>query len=358
MKKVFVLITSFFFISGHLLLFLIGKYYLNIDYFYLIVLTFFLLSASASWLIAWRDNLLIRIIYFISGIWGGIILNSLLLFLIFYFLNLQQYIDNLVFWFFICLIPLLIYEFLAAYLIKTRKITVYIKDLPSYWENKKIVHFSDLHLGPVWRMNFYEKLVKKINRLKPSAVFITGDLFDGMEADFSWLHIEEFKIKAPDGVYYSFGNHDEILGSKQVNKLLGRNGIKVLENEMLEKNGLQIIGLNSFHHLDYDIKNTVLKQFDSISSKPSILLLHEPISLDKIRSIGVNLQLSGHSHGGQMFPFNLVNKLLYSGHDYGLFKKDNFYLNVSSGAGTWGPPLRLFTRSEIVQITLKKNNNI
>jgi len=354
MKKVFFLITAVFFISGHLLLFLIGQYYLNIEFFYLIIIGFFVLSASASWLMAWEDNYLFRFIYFISGIWVGVILNSLFLFLIFYFLNLQQYIDNLAFWFFICQIPILIFEFLSAYLIRVRKIEVRIKDLPDYWDNKKIVHACDLHLGPVWRLSFYEKLVKKINKLQASAVFITGDLFDGMEADFSWLNINSFKIKATEGVYYSLGNHDEMLGSKTVNELLGANGIKVLENDMLEKNGLQIIGLNSFHHLKYDIEATIIKQLSYSSSKPSILMLHEPVSLAKIQSLGIDLQLSGHTHGGQMFPNNLINKILYLGHDFGLFKKGDFHLNVSSGAGTWGPPLRLFSRSEIVEITLRK----
>ncbi len=354
MKKVFFLITAFFFISGHLLLFLIGQFYLNIEFFYIIIIIFFILSASTSWLIAWRDNYLFRFIYFISGIWGGIILNSLLLFLIFYFFNLQQYTNNLALWFFGLQIPILIYEYLAAYFLRLRKIELKIKDLPDFWDNKKIVHICDLHLGPVWRLSFYEKLVKKINKLQASAVFITGDLFDGMEADFSWLNINCFKIKAPEGVYYSFGNHDEMLGSKRVNELLGSNGIKVLENEMIEKKGLQIIGLNSFHHLKYNIEATIIKQFSYSSKKPSILMLHEPISSAKIQNLGINLQLSGHTHGGQMFPINLVNKILYSGYDFGLFKKGDFHLNVSSGAGTWVPPLRLFSRSEIVEITLRK----
>ncbi len=364
MKKIFFIITVICFLLGHCLLFFAWQYFLNLDYLasrYLGIIIFglALMSGSASWLIYWRDNFSTRFIYLLSGLWAGIILNSLLLFLPFYLLDLFLTVDfsYLSFIYFLLQLPLLLTEFLAAYCLKTRSIEVAITDLPANWAGKRAVHISDVHLGPVWRSEFFKRLIKKVNNLQPDIIFITGDLFDGLEADFSWLSVSPNKLFAPQGVYYSFGNHDEDLGSAKVRELLGNGGIKVLENDRLEKNGLQIIGLVCGHKKRFDVKQTILDQLNYDPQKPSILLFHEPRDLPAARAAGIDLQLSGHTHAGQMFPFNLVNKLLYAGRDFGLFKKNGLILSVTAGAGTWGPPLRLGSRSEIVEITFKAKNN-
>lgn len=198
--------------------------------------------------------------------------------------------------------------------------------------------------------SFFDKLVSKINSLSADAVFITGDLFDGMEADFSWFH--ERKISVPLGAYYSFGNHDMILGKERVKDLLTHSGIKILDDMLVLEEGLQIIGLSCYYEGKMDVRAKLLNEIGISTTQASILLYHEPKDIKIIRDLGINLQLSGHVHAGQMFPFNILAKLLYGGFVSGVYKFENFNLSLTAGAGTWGPPLRLGSRSEIRLITL------
>jgi uncharacterized protein len=361
MQKIFSIIAIVSIILSNLFLYLIWDYYLNLGvYLALLIIFLGLFSALAYYLISRHDNFLTRIIYLLATLWWGIILNSLLLFLFFYFLDiilkqLNLFIDPIILasFYFSLQIPLLLLEFLSVYLLRTRRITVAIENLPKYWENKRILHISDVHLGPIWRLKFLKRLLQKITDLKTEAIFITGDLFDGLETDFSYLDDSLNKISAPSGIYYSLGNHDEDLGSDKVRELLKDSNIKILENNLIEIKGLQVIGLMCGFSRKVDVRASILKQMGYSFEKPSILLYHEPLDINEAKMAGINLQLSGHTHGGQMFPLNLVIKILYKGYNFGVFKKNGLTLSVTSGVGTWGPPLRLGSRSEIVEITLK-----
>lgn len=225
---------------------------------------------------------------------------------------------------------------------------VYIKDLPSSWDGKKVVHVTDLHLGPVYGHNYFKRVISKINDLRPEAIFITGDLFDGREMDFSWVNKEFGSLGISQGVYYSLGNHDLYLGRSEDN--WNKDGkVKLLDNQMAEVNGLQIIGI------DYgqEMENGVLSGTGYDSNKPAVLLFHEPKGASFAQSSGIDLQLAGHTHNGQLFPFNFLVKSVYRGFNRGLFTDEDFSLLVSSGLGTWGPSMRTSSRSEIVNIILK-----
>jgi hypothetical protein len=252
---------------------------------------------------------------------------------------------------------LILISFLGVYRALVPAVTEYeirIKDLPDSWEGKKIVHISDIHLGPVYREKFLHKLIDKINILEPEAVFITGDFFDGMEANFSWLKNPLAKIKAPCGMFYGFGNHDLYLGFDKAVKLMDGNPVIILDDKMKVVNGLQIIGINYSFSSDFNLEKEILAKVGYDASKPSLLMFHTPKNINLSKAAGIDLQLSGHTHDGQMFPFNLLAKWAHKGYGYGLFEEGDFNLVVSSGVGTWGPPMRTASRSEIVSIILHK----
>jgi len=343
-------------------MFFIWRYFFSLNNIYLqiaaagILLIFAALTIIAPLFIHWRDNIMSRSLYLVIGLWIGFILNSALLAILFFLImfiwpNLIILMEGYLH-LYILILPLLMLlpEAWAAKFSRVKKTDIKIKNLPEAWREKKIIHISDIHLGPVWRQIFFDKLVSKINSLSADAIFITGDLFDGMEADFSWF--QPRRLSAPLGVYYAFGNHDMILGKDRVKELLANSNIRVLDDKLHLEQGLQIIGLNCDFPDKIDIKSKLVNEIKPNIELPSILLYHEPKDVKIIKSLGINLQLSGHLHAGQMFPFNLLAKLLYRGFVSGVYKSENFNLSLTAGAGTWGPPLRLGSRSEIGLITL------
>ena len=215
--------------------------------------------------------------------------------------------------------------------------------------------------------------MSKVNALKPEMIVITGDLFDGMSS-----HPEKFvdslnSLKAVKGTYFVTGNHEIYLGVEKALDTIKKTDTRILNDEIVDIDGLQLIGVM---YSDFDTKkdiSKIIRAGDNYSfDKPSILLYHAPtnINFSEINSrksaywwpdtdfsyakkMKIGLQLSGHSHKGQMFPFGFLTKYIYSGYDYGLRKEDGFSIYTTSGTGTWGPPIRTSGNSEIVAVTLK-----
>jgi len=326
------------------------------------VIAFLFVSIFISaYLIHRRDNPFVRFYYVIAGLWIGLFGNVCLMAFIIIVINVIGH----PFGFYLPSVPVNIIFFGGSAVISVwgiynalvptvREYEVKIKNLPASWEGKTVVQISDVHLGPVYREKFFSRLINQTNALKPEAVFITGDLFDGMEAEFSWLNHPLTKLQAPQGIYYSYGNHDLYLGFNRVKNLLSGNPVMILDDKMVVVDGLQIIGINySFNH-DFDLEAAILKQAQYTPDMPSILLFHAPRNISLAKKVGINLQLSGHTHDGQMFPYNFLIKWAHQGYGYGLFSEGNFNLIVNGGAGTWGPPMRTSARAEIVKIVLKK----
>ncbi len=326
-----------------------------------IILFLFLSTVAASYLIHKWDNLFTRWYYIMAGFWVGLLGHFGVMLIVVLLLKatslafdfpIPPLVLKLVFFVGACLVSIIgVYR---AWYPKVTAYDVYIQDLPAAWEEKRVVQISDVHLGPVYRERFFPRLVKKVNDLKPEAVFITGDLFDGMEADFSWLQPHFNSLHAPRGIYYSFGNHDLYLGFNRVINLLQGNPVTVLDNKLVVVDGLQIIGINYSFISDFDLEEAILQQVGYSQASPSILLFHVPKNTELAKSAGIDLQLSGHTHDGQVWPFNYVAKLAFKGYSYGLFEDGDFSLIVNAGVGTWGPPMRTSARSEIVMITLHK----
>ncbi|MFA6194444.1 MAG: metallophosphoesterase [Patescibacteria group bacterium] len=315
----------------------------------------------SSYLIHKWDNPFTRWYYMFSGFWIGLGLNLLLIALLIVIIKLVfnlfgWYIPETYFKIFFIAAGLLI-SIIGVYRAVAPRVVEYevkIKDLPDTWNNKVVVQISDIHLGPVYRQNSFYRLLARVNDLKPEAVFITGDLFDGMESDFSWLNHPLNLLEAPKGVYYGFGNHDLYLGFDRVISLLKGNKIEILDNRLETIDGLQIIGINYSFDNDFNLEKSILDQSGYSEKLPSILLFHAPKNVPLAKSAGIDLQLSGHTHDGQLWPFNFIAKWAHQGYSYGFFQEGDFNLIVSSGVGSWGPPMRTAARSEIVKIILKK----
>lgn len=367
MQFIFFALATIVLIAGHALF-----WYIFIKLFHIIALHtqiivalvifgLFLSAVVSSYVSHKWDNWLTRTYYIFSGFWIGLFINLCLMALLILLLKLGGLILGFVlpYWLIKTIFfgGALVFSLFGVYRVWMPQITSYevsIKDLPEAWNNKTIVQLSDVHLGPVYQENFFYRLIKKINELKPEAVFITGDLFDGTEAGFAWLNHPFAKLQAPKGIYYGFGNHDLYLGFNRVIALLKENPVKILDNKMVVVDGLQIIGVNYSFNSSFDLEEEILKQVNYSRTKPSILLLHAPHNIELAKKAGIDLQLSGHTHDGQLWPFNHVIQWAHKGYGYGFFKEDDFSLVVNSGAGTWGPPMRTAARSEIVKITLKR----
>ncbi len=208
----------------------------------------------------------------------------------------------------------------------------------------KFVHFSDVHLGTVHGKLRLKYLVSLINRQKPDFVFLTGDLIDGSgKVTKKTLRVLN-KIKAP--LYFVLGNHESYFGKQKVMNLLKGSKVNVLRNKLVDLKDFYLIGLDN---PEDEVTQTLpeLDKMDVPKDKPSILLLHTPTGIKSIKKSNVDLVLSGHTHSGQIFPFGLLVKLTYR-YLYGLYNLGNNWIHVSSGCGTWGPPIRIGTINEIV----------
>lgn len=327
----------------------------------IVIFGLFLNALIASYIIHKCDNLFTRVYYLFSNLWVGLSINLCLMALLIALIRLAGWTFDFrvpdLYLKVILLAGALIISGAGIYRAFYPKITsydVFIKDLPAAWDNKVVVQLSDIHLGPIYRKKFFDSLIDKTNKLKPEAIFITGDLFDGTESEFSWLNHPFARLQAPKGIYYGFGNHDLYLGFSRVVSLLKDNPVKILDNQLVVVDGLQIVGINYSFNSDFNLEQAILRQVGYDQKQPSILLLHVPKNIELAKKTGIDLQLSGHTHDGQLWPFNYAVRLAHGGYSYGFFQEGDFSLIVNSGAGSWGPPMRTSARSEIVKITLHR----
>jgi predicted MPP superfamily phosphohydrolase len=198
---------------------------------------------------------------------------------------------------------------------------------------------------------FAQEIATLVQNLRPDLVFIGGDLYDGQAIDLDKV-IEPFsRISAPHGVYFITGNHEEFYDNTPYLEAVRRAGIRVLYNEKVDLDGLQIIGVDYRDSRSEEQFRTILQKVGVDPYRPSILLKHSPLHLKVAQEQGISLQLLGHTHQGQVFLFRFITSQVYRGYDYGLKWFGNLLVYTSSGAGTWGPPMRIDTKPEIVLIT-------
>lgn len=224
-----------------------------------------------------------------------------------------------------------------------------------------IVLISDIHLGDIIGTSRLKSMVNEINPLNPDIVLISGDLIDSSIQPFieNNMASELGKIKSKYGTFFSLGNHD-LFDNKmeELSSLLEKEGITVLRDDYkLVNDSFYVVGRDDISIARFKYKRKDLKDIikDIDSTKPIILIDHTPSSINDSIDSNIDLQVSGHTHKGQLFPFNFITKGIFENH-YGYMKKDHFNMVVTSGYGTWGPPIRIGSRSEIVNITLQKSN--
>ena len=243
-----------------------------------------------------------------------------------------------------------------AWNVKTTHLEIPVSSL-----NKEIraMHLSDLHIGHFRGKKFLKRVVSETNQQNVDVVFLTGDLFDGrynLNKDVISV-LQELDAR----LYFIEGNHEGYTGADTIKQMLRNAELRVLENEVVHHDGLQVIGLN--HLISEEGKSNMhatgrgptikstLNTLQTEENKPTVLLHHSPDGIEHAHKHGVDLYLSGHTHAGQLFPITYIAGLMFD-YNKGLHTYKSTSIFVSQGAGTFGPPMRVGTRSEITVIKL------
>ena len=220
-----------------------------------------------------------------------------------------------------------------------------------------IVAASDIHLGTIVGRHRLDQIVDFINGLNPDVVLLPGDIVDEDLAPVIRQNLGEglTNIKAQFGVYAVTGNHEYIGGVEEACKYLAEHNVIVLRDQVVKVNGsFCLVGREDRSHNRFTGKQrkSLEKLIAGVDREyPVILMDHQPFGLQEAASLGVDLQLSGHTHHGQLWPVNFIIKAVYQV-GWGYKKVANTHVYVSNGVGTWGPPVRIGNRPEILNIRL------
>jgi predicted MPP superfamily phosphohydrolase len=244
--------------------------------------------------------------------------------------------------------------------VAVRRLNVRLPRLPRAQHGFSIVQLTDLHVGPTIGRAFVAEIVRRTNALAPDLVAITGDLVDGSVAQLRDAVAPLGALRARHGVYFVTGNHEYYSGAAEWIDELSRLGIHVLRNQRVSIGD----GASSFDLAGVDDRSSsrfgglepasaLAKALDGRDGKRELVLLaHQPRSFFDAAPLGVGLQLSGHTHGGQLWPFSLIVRLQQP-FLAGLHARGDAHLYVSRGTGYWGPPMRLGAPSEITHVVLE-----
>ncbi len=324
-----------------------------------VVLGILSVSFIGSSLLAFRyTNAIVRMVYKTAAIWLGLLsflfLAAIASWIVFAFtriVGLAVQFHRIVEVLFGIALTVGIYGLLNASCTRITRATIRLANLPESWRGRKAALISDLHLGHVRNGSFLRRMVMKILKEEPDAIFIAGDLYDGTAID---AHRAAEPLKqlgaAPHGVYFVAGNHEQFGDDTKYLDAVAAAGVRVLSNEKVEVDGLQIVGVpyrNATHETGLA---SALHEIGLDRDRASILLVHAPDHPEVAEAAGVSLQLSGHTHLGQFVPWSWLARRVYRQFVYGLSQIGKMQVFTSSGAGTWGPPLRLGSNPEIVML--------
>ena len=234
-----------------------------------------------------------------------------------------------------------------------------VAGLPASLHGFTIVQISDVHVGPTIRGRYVEAIVEAVNRLKPDLVAITGDLVDGSVAELAGQVAPLQRLVSREGSFFVTGNHEYYSGVESWMLHLGSLGIQVLQNRhvVIERDGARLVlaGVSDYSagHFDASHRSDPHKALAGapLDAAFRVLLAHQPRSAAAAAQAGFDLQLSGHTHGGQFLPWNFLVKLQQP-FTAGLHAMDQLRIYVSRGTGYWGPPKRFGAPSEITEVKL------
>lgn len=378
MKVKYILIWVLFLLLYFLINYYIGRKILN-GFNYI-----FKISPLVFWIIFWTLALsyiismflnkfispnLTNFLYLIGSYWMGLLMYTLLTFPIIGIINIiisKSHLSNnltdkyYIYQTILIALVFIIITTIGSFNAKNSYVTSFDIDIdkPSFKEPVNVIMVSDIHLGNIIKNKRLSNMIDEINSLNPDIVIIAGNIIDSDIKPFlnNNMGREFSKIKSTYGTYATLGNHDLMTKAEnQIAKILEENSVKVLRDEsILINDSLYIIGrdditINRFSENDRASLLDLTHNLDK--SKALIVIDHNPKYINESLNANIDLQLSGHTHKGQIAPGNLVTNKMFE-IDYGYLKKDNLNVVVSSGYGTWGPPIRIGSRSEIVQMKL------
>jgi predicted MPP superfamily phosphohydrolase len=248
--------------------------------------------------------------------------------------------------------------FMARRVAPVVEVDVRVAGLPAPLEGFTIAQISDIHVGPTIRRRFVERIVERVNGLAADMVAITGDLVDGPVEELA-RHTEPLaRLASRHGTYFVTGNHEYYSGVQGWVRELRRLGAHVLLNEhvLLEHGGatLAVAGVTDYsaHYFDPSHRSDPRRAVRGAPAEAvKVLLAHQPRSAPAAAAAGYDLQLSGHTHGGQFWPWNLLVRLQQP-FTAGLNRLGRMWVYINRGTGYWGPPMRFGIPSEITRIRL------
>src|SRR5216683_3183681 len=321
----------------------------------ILVLGFLSVSFVAASLLAFRyTNAALRAFYRVAAVWMGLV-SFLFLAAVFSWIifgvarlarldvNFHRTVESL----FGAAVVAGLYGVFNASWTRITRTTVRLANLPAPWHGRRAALISDVHLGHVRNGGFLRRLVAKILREEPDAIFVAGDLYDGTAIDARRAAEPLSELVAPHGVYFVAGNHEQFGDDSKYLHAIAATGVRVLSNEKVEADGLQIVGVPYRNAHDGHFAS-VLRSIRLDRDRASILLTHAPDHPEIAEAAGVSLQLSGHTNLGQFIPWSWMARRIYRQFAYGLSRIGKMQVFTSRGAGTWGPPLRLGSNPEIV----------
>jgi predicted MPP superfamily phosphohydrolase len=243
--------------------------------------------------------------------------------------------------------------------VRVKRVEVPLTKLPKALDGLRIVQLSDVHLGPTVRGPFIERIVAMVNGLSADVIAITGDLVDGSVEDLERDIAPLAKLTARHGTYFVTGNHEYHANAPRWCEHLGRLGVRVLRNERvaIERDGhtLDLAGIDDHEAAQFGIGHGMDLPKALTGRDPTralVLLAHQPKAVHEAVRHGVDLQLSGHTHGGQLWPLGWFHRLTQPV-VAGLARFGHTFVYVSSGTGHSGPPMRLGAPAEITEIILR-----
>ncbi|MFB7473440.1 metallophosphoesterase [Kitasatospora sp. NPDC056184] len=235
---------------------------------------------------------------------------------------------------------------------RLKQVTVPLAKLPARAHGYRIAVVSDIHLGPILGRAHTQRIVDTINAAKPDLITVVGDLVDGTVAELGRNAEPLAQLRARDGAYFVTGNHEYFSGAAPWVDFVRELGVHPLQNARVELGGFDLAGVNDLAgEREGDGPDFGKALGDRDPARTAVLLSHQPVTVHDAVRHGVDLQLSGHTHGGQLWPGNLIAELA-NPTVAGLERYGDTQLYVTRGAGAWGPPVRVGAPSDITIVTL------
>ncbi len=324
----------------------------------LIVLILWIIQVVPMFFEQKKSTKLGRLLSTIFGVWEWFLVMLMIYLIIIFIINFFITVPTGITAILLSTIPIIgIYAYYNAHRLVVKERILEFDELD---EEYNIVQLSDVHFGSIRHKQIIKEVSNKLQELSDTCdlAIISGDLADGScvveEGDFMDLK----KVNMP--IIFTSGNHDYYPGLENVHKACENAGITILENEGLEYRNLNVYGLSySFSDIQMPTEEEVRSFINE--DKINIVNYHIPNGWKQLSNMGFDIQLSGHTHGGQFYPVTCLGKYMYEGHNMGLFNERidgrNHYLHVTTGVGSMDIPMRWGTNSEIVVLKLRKSDN-